>query len=70
MTEPDGSTEIEYVKSAFSGNANCLEAGLDRGRDLIAVRHTQRRDELPLLFSRDEWHAFVLGVRAGQFDFT
>jgi hypothetical protein len=35
---------------------------------LVAVRHSRRRDEPPLLFSRDEWKAFVAGVQNHEFD--
>ena len=57
-----------WVKSSLSfANGNCVEvANLPDGR--IGVRNS--RDSLgPILrFTSDEWHAFLGGVRNGEFD--
>lgn len=63
--DPDGS---HYKISSFSGTGNCVEVDLVRPDDLVAVRHSLRRHESPLLFSRDEWKAFVAGVQKHEFD--
>jgi hypothetical protein len=52
----------------MSGGGNCVEVTLSRPDDLVAVRHSQRRDEPPLLFNRAEWTAFVAGVKNHEFD--
>ena len=59
--------EVKYVKSSASGppNTNCVEAGWDPERELIAVRHSQRTAAAPLPLSADEWSAFLVGVQAG-----
>lgn len=35
---------------------------------VVAVRDSKDPDGPKLLFTRDEWKAFVGGVRAGEFD--
>lgn len=59
---------IHWVKSSLSfANGNCVEvADLSGGE--IGVRNS--RDPLGpvLLFTPDEWHAFIDGVMKGEFD--
>ena len=57
-----------YRISSFSGGGNCVEVELVRPDALVAVRHSRRRDEPPLLFNRDEWKAFIAGVHNHEFD--
>lgn len=64
MSAMDGH-ETMYRISTFSGGSNCVEVAF--GGDIL-VRHSARRHEKPLRFSRDEWDAFVKGVKAGEFD--
>ena len=68
MADGQGSEESRYRVSSFSGAGNCVEVDLVRPDALVAVRHSRRRDEPPLLFSRDEWKAFVAGVQNHEFD--
>lgn len=59
--------DAEWRKSSFSGAVgNCVEvAGLMSGE--VAVRHS-RHPALPaLVFSGDEWSAFLSGVGRGEF---
>jgi hypothetical protein len=69
VAQQDSSTEIKYVKSSFSGGGNCVEAGRQADAGPVAVRHSTSHSTQPLLFTRDEWIAFLLGVKAGEFDF-
>lgn len=57
-----------WVKSSFSfANGNCVEvADLPGGR--IGVRHSKDVTGPVLRFTPDEWHAFLGGVRNGEFD--
>ncbi|HVB46098.1 MAG TPA: DUF397 domain-containing protein [Streptosporangiaceae bacterium] len=57
-----------WVKSSLSfSNGNCVEvANLPGGE--IGVRHSKDTDRLVLRFTSDEWHAFLGGVRNGEFD--
>ena len=59
---------LEWMKSSFSGtNNNCVEhAKLPDGSR--AVRHSKDPEGPALIFTADEWDAFVTGVKAGEFD--
>ena len=55
-----------WQKSTFSGTGNCVEVRI--GPEGVEVRSTKNRSGQRLQFTLPEWHAFVLGVRAGEFD--
>jgi hypothetical protein len=57
-----------WVKSSLSfANGNCVEvAGLPEGE--IGVRNSRDAQGPVLRFTSDEWHAFLGGVRNGEFD--
>jgi hypothetical protein len=57
------------TKSASNGGS-CVEAGpvLD-GSGRVAVRHSKAPDAAVIVYTREEWAAFVGGVRDGEFDF-
>lgn len=73
--------EVEYRKSSFSG-ANCVEVGYHKsssctrgdcvevghGEGKFFVRDSKNPDGPVLEFSRDEWNAFLAGVRNSEFD--
>jgi Domain of unknown function (DUF397) len=56
-----------WVKSSLSfSNGNCVEvASLPGG---IGVRNSRDAGGPVLQFTPDEWHAFLGGVRNGEFD--
>jgi hypothetical protein len=58
----------EWVKSSLSfANGNCVEvADLRVGE--IGVRNSRDLAGPVLRFTPDEWHAFIGGVRNGEFD--
>jgi len=64
--EPGG--DLYWVKSSLSfSNGNCVEvANLPGGQ--VGVRHSKHTEGLVLRFTPDEWHAFLGGVRNGEFD--
>lgn len=64
--EPDSNPK--WVKSSLSySNGNCVEvASLSGGQ--IGVRHSKDAEGPVLRFTPDEWHAFLGGVRNGEFD--
>ena len=57
-----------WVKSSLSfANGNCVEvASLPEGE--IGVRNSRDVRGAVLRFTPDEWHAFLGGVRNGEFD--
>lgn len=56
----------KFWKSSFSGNAGCVEVSLRS--DGVYVRDSKESQGAILTFTHHEWSAFVLGVRAGEFD--
>jgi len=57
-----------WIKSSLSfSNSNCVEvASLPAGE--IGVRDSKDSEGPVLRFTSDEWHAFLGGVRNGEFD--
>jgi hypothetical protein len=57
-----------WIKSSLSyANGNCVEvASLPDGE--IGVRNSRDSTGPVLRFTSDEWHAFIGGVRNGEFD--
>ena len=59
---------IDYRISSFCSLGDCVEVGQVPGGS-VTVRDTKDPERrTSLVFTRDEWHAFVLGVKAGEFD--
>lgn len=56
---------IAWRKSSFSASDNCLEVAQVSGG--VALRDSKNSSRGPLLFTDDEWRAFVRGARAGEF---
>jgi Domain of unknown function (DUF397) len=66
VLESNKADDVGYRVSSFSGGTNCVTvARLANGN--YAVRHSQL-EVSPIVFTRDEWKAFVAGVKAGEFD--
>lgn len=61
------SNEIKWQKSSFSGGGGeqCVEAALHNGD--IVMRESDEPD-LVITTSREKLAAFILGVKAGEFD--
>jgi hypothetical protein len=59
---------LNWVKSSLSfSNGNCVEvASLADG--VVGVRNSRDAGGSVLAFTPDEWHAFLGGVRNGEFD--
>lgn len=58
----------KWVKSSLSySNGNCVEVANLAGGE-IGVRHSKDTEGPVLRFNPDEWHAFLGGVRNGEFD--
>jgi hypothetical protein len=55
----------QWRKSSFSGH-NCVEVAMLDGGD-VAVRHSRRPGGPALVFTPDEWSAFLQGAWHGEF---
>jgi hypothetical protein len=58
---------VEYKISSFCNFGDCVEVGTLRG-GAVSVRDTKDAAGTTLTFTRDEWDAFVKGVKNGEFD--
>lgn len=59
---------VDYRISSFCSLGDCVEIGQVPGGS-VTVRDTKDPDRrTALVFTREEWAAFVLGVKAGEFD--
>jgi uncharacterized protein DUF397 len=57
-----------WIKSSLSyANGNCVEVTSLPGGE-IGVRNSRNSAGPVLTFTSDEWHAFLGGVRNGEFD--
>jgi hypothetical protein len=60
-------SELEWRKSSFSGLNGCLEiAVLPKGE--VALRDSKHPEAGHFTYTAEEWWAFVMGVRNGEFD--
>ena len=60
---------IDFQVSSYCSYGNCVEVG--RSADgVVLVRDTKDRAQQALVFTDEEWAAFVAGVKAGEFDFA
>lgn len=55
-----------WRRSRRCDNGHCVEVA--RTRDGIAVRDSKNPEGNPLQFPPAQWHAFMVGVQAGDFD--
>lgn len=56
-----------YRKSTFSGGGGCVEVRL-LADGTVGLRDSKDTSKPPHVFTPCEWHAFISGVRAGEFD--
>lgn len=60
-------TKLRWFKSSASAAGACVEvAHLPEGG--VAVRDTKDRGRAPHFYTRQEWSAFLVGVKNGEFD--
>lgn len=60
------SSRVEWRKSSFCSNGNCIEVAALGSR--ILVRDSKARNGPVLAFQPTEWVAFLEGARRGEFD--
>ena len=57
-----------YRRSTFCGSGTCVEVA-QRPDGSIAVRDSKNQRQPELVYTREEWVAFIRGAKAGEFDF-
>lgn len=60
-------TNLRWFKSSASSSGACVEvAHLPEGG--VALRDTKDRSRAPHFYTREEWAAFLVGAKSGEFD--
>jgi hypothetical protein len=58
---------LKWIKSSRSyGAGACVEVAA--AGDGVAVRDSKNSHAAPLIYTRDEWSAFLFAVKRGEFD--
>jgi hypothetical protein len=70
IPSPPDLSDVHWRKSRHSANEEgCVEtAFLADGR--VAVRDSKDRNGPALIYTPREWHAFLKGAKAGEFDLS
>lgn len=58
---------MAWIKSSHSETKYCVEVCL-RPDGVVAVRQSRDPKGAVLLYTTEEWNAFVLGAKGGEFD--
>lgn len=66
MSEYNGEA-VSWIASRACNNSACVQVAYLTGGK-IAVRDSKDTSKVPHVFDREEWTAFVSGVKAGEFD--
>ena len=62
-------TDVHWIKSQRCSADGCVEvADLPGGQ--VALRDSKNVSQAAHVFSREEWVAFIAGVKDGEFDLT
>jgi hypothetical protein len=63
-----GRDGLGYVRSSSCGTGACVEVAQRRDGS-IAVRDSKNPSQPELVYTREEWVAFIRGAKSGEFDF-
>ena len=66
--EEEGQVPLRWVKSSACATSGCVEVAFDE--DSILVRNSVNPAAGQVMYTRNEWVAFVTGVKRGEFDIT
>jgi hypothetical protein len=66
VSEPEHVNLVWHKSSASLGQGDCVEVAF--GQESVYLRHSQRIREPVVQFEYQEWAAFLVGVRNGEFD--
>lgn len=70
MIRPFNVSDEKFRVSSWSKNnpKTCVAVAIeDEG---VAVRNSNDSSKETVFFSHEEWHAFTMGVKTGEFDIT
>ena len=67
MTSSDTPSSLSWRKSSFSAEGQCVELTTTPA-GMIAMRNSNNPAAGTAVFTKDEFQAFLLGVKAGEFD--
>lgn len=56
--------ELSWTRSSFCESNGCVEVAIDHGVTYVKADHGPEI----LVFTAEEWQAFIAGVKAGEFD--
>jgi hypothetical protein len=59
-------TELNWIKPSACESAACAEVAFEDG--MVALRNSNTPADV-LWFTQEEWEAFTLGAKAGDFNF-
>jgi hypothetical protein len=63
-----GQGEHKFRRSTYCDSGACVEVALQYDGS-IAVRDSKNRSQPELVYTQNEWVAFMRGAKAGEFDF-
>jgi hypothetical protein len=67
---PTDTLEIRGAKvSSYCTYGNCVEVGESADGSIVVRNNTDVSRRVAVVFTRREWADFVLGVKAGEFDY-
>lgn len=64
----EGATNLRWFKSSYSHTGDCVELAIDQKQREMHVRNSRDLSQGELIFTFDEWQAFVRGVNDGEAD--
>jgi hypothetical protein len=67
VSEVDELEPLRWRTSSYSAGGSCVEVA-PLGKGLMALRDSKNPDQGYFVYNAHEWHSFLLGVRAGEFD--
>lgn len=67
LIDPQSQRHAHWIKAAISESRGmCVEVAHIRGG--VAIRHSVTPDDGAILYTRDEFAAFLEGAKRGEFD--
>ncbi|GAA5176955.1 DUF397 domain-containing protein [Rugosimonospora acidiphila] len=66
MEQTPDFSQARWFKSNNSGDGGCVEVAILP--TAVGIRDSKTENSPVIVVSRDEWSAFVAGVRAGEFE--